>query len=133
VPWQLQYVFSGDLNYKGQQDIADLITSRTEYPFGNGTESLLTTFQAKETHNINESFSVNVGLSYQYANYQSSATGSLDDLVSASGGLTYHATERLDVAATYQYRRETLKNIGGDATDNMVTLGLVYRPRSWSL
>jgi len=133
VPWSLQYVFSGGLTYKGQQDKVDFETSRNDYPFGNGTDSLFTSFSITEQHNINASFAVNVGASYQTADYQSTANGSLDYLLTGTGGLTYHATERLDIAATYQYRRETLINTAGDAHDHLVTLGLVYRPQLWNL
>jgi len=132
-PWTLQYTFSGDLTYKTQQDQMDFAFSRNDYPFGNGTETLLTTVGVTEIHNINSSFAVNVGASYETGSYQTKTAGNLDDLISANTGLTYHATERLDIAATYQYRRETLINTNGNATDNTATLGLVWRPRPWNL
>jgi hypothetical protein len=133
VPWQLNYVFAADLGFKGQQDNTHFNAARNDYPFGNGTDSLLTTYSITETHDINPLFSVNVGASYQTATYQSTATGDLDYLLTGSGGLTYHATERLDIAATYQYRRETLISTPGNATDNMATLGVVYHPLAWHL
>src|SRR6185312_7261655 len=93
VPWSLQYVYASDLTFKGQQDTTDLATSRSNYPFGNGTESLLTTFSLSETHILNPNFSLTGNASYQSAHYQSSVSGDLQYLVSGSGGLTYHATE----------------------------------------
>jgi hypothetical protein len=132
-PWSLQYTFAGDLNFKGQQDTADLITSRTDYPFGNGTEALLTTYSVSDSHNLNELLALNVGVSYQTGSYQSSAAGDLNYLATGTGGLTFHATDRLDVVGTYQYRYETLNGISGNAQDNLFTIGVVYRPQPWTL
>ncbi len=132
-PWTLQYDFTGDLIFKGEQDKTDLAASRTNYPFASGVEALLTSVSINETHDLNQNFSLNFLGSYQTASYQASATGNLDDLATVGGGLTYHATDRLDVAASYQYRYETLTNLSANAQDHTVTLGLVYHPRAWTL
>jgi len=132
VPWTLQYVYAADIAFKGQQDTTHFTAARADYPFGNGTETLLSSYTLTEDHALNERFSLNATASYQYATYDSNAPGSLDDLMTGGGGMTYHATERLDVKAAYQYRRETLLSTAGEAQDHMVTLGLVYRPNAWS-
>lgn len=131
--WTLQYTFSGGIVFKGQQDIVDFGLSRAQYPFGNGTEALLTTFTIKEAHTLNPRLLLNLGGSYQSGTYQTAANGNLDSLISANSGLTFHATDHLDVTATYQYRYETLTGASGNAQDNTVTLGVVYRPQAWGL
>lgn len=132
-PWSAQYVFSTDITFTGEQDKADLAASRSEYPFGNGTESLLTNFTVSDSHSLNENFSLNAQINYEYADYQSTFTGNLQSLASASGGLTYHATDHLDVTGTYQYRYETLTGIDANIVDHSVNLGLVYHPKAWAL
>ena len=130
--WTLQYDFSGEIKFKGQEDQAGFVASRMDYPFANGAESLLTTLSLTETHDLNRNFSLNVGGSYQTATYQVTTPGDLEDLITGTGGITYHATERLDVAGNYQYRYETLTNTSGNAQDHVVTLGLVYHPKPWT-
>jgi hypothetical protein len=132
-PWTLQYDYSASIAFTGQQDTASFSTSQADYPFGYGTEALLTAFNVSEAHELNENFAFNVGSSYQYAHYQSSLNGALDSLLSGTGGLTYHATDRVDIVTSYQYRYETLTGSSGHADDHTVTLGLVYRPKAWAL
>jgi hypothetical protein len=132
-PWTTQYVFSGDIAFKGQQDQTDLSMTRNDYPFGNGTESLLTTLALSETHALNQNFSLTAGASYQTADYQASTPGDLQNLISGNGGVVYHATDLLDITAAYQFRYETLTNTSGSAQDHMVTFGLTYRPHAWTL
>jgi hypothetical protein len=132
-PWSLSYNFAGDLSYKGIQDVTELSASRNQYPFGNGTEALATIFSAKETHAINANFSFNAGGAYQTDTYQTSSPFSLDTLLTGNTGLTYHATERIDVTAAYRYRYETFTSTSGAAQDHAVTLGIAYRPQGWSL
>ncbi|MDP9128212.1 MAG: outer membrane beta-barrel protein [Pseudomonadota bacterium] len=131
--WTLNYIFSGDISFKGQQDVADLNASRAQYPFGNGSEALLTTVALTDIHQLNARLALNVGLSYQTGEYQASANGDLKSLLSANSGLTYHATDHVDVTATYQYRYETLNGVSGNAQDNAVTLGVSYHPKAWGL
>ena len=131
--WQTNYIFSGGLAFKGEQDDATVNATRSQYPFGNGTEALLTTLTAADTHAINRLFSVGGGLSYQSADYESAAIGNLKSLFAGTGNIAYHATDQIDVTAQYQYRRETLDGTGSDATENMATLSLTYHPKAWTL
>jgi hypothetical protein len=132
-PWSLDYIYSVDVSYKGIQDVTDFISSRSEYPFGNGTEALLTSTSLTETHILNPRFSLNFAASYLSGQYQLNTTGSLQSLWSGNVGLTYHATEHLDAAAAYQYRYENLTNTPGNAQDNIFTIGIVYHPKAWAL
>ena len=131
--WSLSYNFSGDLTYKGTVDTLDVTASRNEYPFGNGTEALSTIFGVTDKHNINDKFAVNGGLTYQTADYQSNTPLSLDTLAGGNAGLTYHATEHIDVNAAYQYRHETYTSTSATADDHLATLSLSYRPTEWGL
>jgi hypothetical protein len=132
-PWSLQYTYVADLAFKGIQDTTHFTASRADYPFGNGTESILSAYSITESHAINPLFSLNAAASYQSADYLASSPGNLQDLISGSGGVTWHATERLDITANYQFRYETLVSTSGSARDNLGTLSLTYRPQAWGL
>jgi len=131
--WTPEYVFNADVAFKGEQDKVDLVASRSEYPFGNGTEALLSTFSLADKHALNEKFSLNTSGSYESGTYQTSATGNLKAITTLDGGLAYHVTEHLDVAGTYQYRYETLVNVTKSIDDHSVNFGLVYHPQAWGL
>ncbi|HUY67841.1 MAG TPA: outer membrane beta-barrel protein [Alphaproteobacteria bacterium] len=132
-PWTTQLDYNAGLTFKGEQDTTGVLVSRNDFPFGNGTEALMTGFTLTETHELNKLIALQGGASYQFADYQSSFTGALETLAGGNGGLIYHATDRLDVDANYQYRRETLTGGAGHADDHTVTLGLVYRPKAWTM
>lgn len=132
-PWILDYIYSLDIGFKGQQDIADIVSSRSEYPFGDGTEALLTSLAVTESHALNPRFSLNAGVTYLSGTYQTTTNGSLQSALTGNAGLTYHATDHLDATAAYQYRYETLTNTSGNAEDNMFTVGVVYHPQAWGL
>lgn len=131
--WSLDYIYSVDIGFKGEQDTTDLIANRSEYPFGNGTESLLTSFSLTEIHLLNPRLSINFGAGYQSGTYQVDTSGSLQSYWNGSGGLTYHVTQHLDATTAYQYRYETLTNTSGNAQDHIFTLGIVYHPQAWAL
>lgn len=131
--WTWHYVFSGGLAFKGIQDLINLTAARAQAPYGNGTEALQTSFAATESHTLNPLVSLNVGANYLSSTYQDVTVGNLKDLTGGNVGLTYHATERLDCTATYQYRYETLTNENKTAQDNTVTVGLAYHPNVWTL
>jgi hypothetical protein len=123
----LQYDFSLGLTYKGRSDTFSLTGSRNEYPFGNGTEALLTRVLLAGTHDINSLFAVNAGGGYQYTDYQTVANGNLKNLTTGNLGLAYHVTRHLDVAASYQYRYETMLGRSQKAQDNTGIVNLTYR------
>jgi hypothetical protein len=132
-PWTLDYVYSVDVNFKGEEDTADFLSSRSEYPFGDGTEALLTSVSLTETHALNSRFSLNLSAGYESGSYQVSTAGSLQSYWSGSGGITYHALEHLDAVVNYEYRYENLTNVSGNAQDHLITFGLVYHPQAWAL
>lgn len=126
------YIFDADLNYKGQQNTADFIASRSQYPFSNGTDTLLTSFEAKGSHALNKSIEFNGDANYRFAKQPIGAgsTGiiSLDKEYGAGGGLTYHMLEHIDMTANYQYKNETLIGLPGTIQDHMVLVGLAFHP-----
>jgi hypothetical protein len=126
-PWTLQYDFSANVTYKGDRDAVDFNTSRNQFPFGNGTEGLLTRFSLADKHTLNESLALNVGASYQFADYQVSSAGNLDTLATGNLGLTYHLTNHFDASTSYQYRHETLTQSANSAQDHAAMLTLTYR------
>jgi hypothetical protein len=133
LPWKLQYDFAGNLNYTGLQDTIAAVASRSQYPFGNGTEAFLTQISLNETHGLNDLFSVGAGGSYQMADYQANSPSSIKTMATGTANLTYHITDEWDTTASYQYRYETLIGISATPRENMGMLNLVYRPKSWSL
>ena len=132
-PYTLDYVYSGDLSYKTIQDKTDLLATRNEYPFGNGTEALLSTYSLTEVHALNALFSLNAAGSYQSANYQTNTIGNLKSLYTLRGGVSYHITDKVDLTTSYQYRYENLTDTSANAHDNMITVGIVYHPEAWDL
>ena len=132
-PWNWDYTFSADLNFKGVLDDVKLSAQREQAPYGNGSDSLQSSYGLTGSHNLNQVFTVNYDASYITSDYQVTTPGSINNLTSAGGGLTYHATEHLDISATYEYRYETLTSGGGTATDHSALLTLSYRPKEWTL
>ena len=132
-PWTWAYTFSGGLAFKGEQDTINLSTARQQFPYGNGTEALQTSFSFSEAHALNNLFSLNFGASYISSTYQIGGAGNLKDLGSGNIGLAYHASERLDLTTAYQYRYETLTGESKTAQDNSITVSLAYHPNVWTL
>jgi hypothetical protein len=130
--WTPQYNFYGDLTYKAAQDQFTASASRAEYPFGNGTEALLTQVTLGDTHKVNELFSIGVNAGYQTASYQFEAPGDLNSLISGGGNVTYHVTPKLDLSTTYQYRYENLVGTTSSAEDNVVLVSLSFKPGAWT-
>jgi hypothetical protein len=122
------YIFSADLGYTGEQDTTHLVASRSQYPFANGTETLLTSFAATEVHTLNPDFALNLAGSYQLADDIPVSGINLDYQASASVGLTYHLYEHLDVTSSYQYKDESLTNVSSTIRENVVMFGLTYHP-----
>lgn len=126
--WKWKSVYSAGLDFKGENDLLNLTAKRDLQPYANGSESFLNTISVSDSHTINPLFSTNVGGSYQYSGIRNSTTNTLKSLKTANAGLSYHATERVDISATYQYREQTLTNTVGKQSDNQAMLTLVYRP-----
>lgn len=132
--WDWQYVFAANLAYQGEVDQMNFRATREQYPFGNGTQSLLTTFTATATHAISQSFALGLTASYQDATYQTTPDSiALRSLVSGGPNLTYRLTSRFDLSANYLYRRETLFNSDKTVQDHAATLNLLYHPPAWKL
>ncbi len=133
-PWTWGYVFAANLAFQGQVNRIVFLATREQYPFGNGTEPLLTTVSATGSHNISTEFTVGATASYQDATYQATTTGiGLKSLVTAGPHLVYHMTDRLDLTSSYLYRRETLINSGRTIEDHAAVMSLTFHPLAWRL
>src|SRR6185369_2667216 len=123
------YVFDTDLSFKGQQDTVDFIASRSQYPFANGTETLLTAFEVTEKHALNKNLLVNAAANYEFAKQPESITGvNLDREYGGRLGLTYHLTDHWDADTSYSYKNETLTGVSGDIDNNAILIGITYHP-----
>lgn len=131
--WAWQYVFSGGLTFKGIQDSAALTTNRVQSPYGNGTEALQTSVDLTDSHALNDRFSLDVDANYTTSSYQINTPGSVQNMIGGTGGATFHATKRIDLEASYQYRYETLTSNAGTARDNRVMLNFIYHPNIWTV
>ncbi len=131
--WKPQYVFSGGLTFKGQQDNINISASRSQSSYGNGADALQTSVSVSDTHQINPNISLIGGVSYLMAEYQRASSGDLEALADGHGGIVYHLTPTVDVTADYRYRYETLTNLTKTAQDSTFMIGFVYRPGAWSL
>ncbi|MDE2029136.1 MAG: hypothetical protein KGI97_01085 [Alphaproteobacteria bacterium] len=126
-PWGLQYDFLAALTYKGDRDTAALTASRNEYPFGNGTEAMLTSFEVKGSHELNDRFAFQGAASYRYTDYRFTGTGNLESMTEGKIGLAYHLTDHLDIVTSYRYRHETLTGLAQTAQDHAGLVTLAYR------
>lgn len=127
--WSWSSVYSANFAFKGEQDQLRLSSTRAQQSYSNGTDTLLTTFDFDGTRKINELFSVNVGLTYQFSDDEQSDSNRLDVLCSGKAGVTYHITEALGLTSSYRYKHETYTQADGAARQNIVRLGLTYRPQ----
>ena len=125
--WKAQYIFSGDLTFKGQRSVAELLASRAEYPFGNGSEALLTSLQANDTYKLNQVIALTVGAGYDLSDYQVTQTGDLKSDWTGNVGFTYAVNDQIDVKTLYQFKYETLENIQPHAEEHVITVSLKYR------
>lgn len=128
----LDYVFSATANYLDERDKFDFTATRARAPFGNGTESLVTTFQATERHHINKRLDVIGNAVYREADYESNQPGvNLDREYSAGAGIEYKVIDDVALTADYTYRNEKLTNTNGDVNQHIGMLGVKFEP-SWS-
>ena len=132
VPWKWQSTFNAGLAFQGLQDTINATASRAQVPYGNGTEALQTSLVASESHVLTKLFSANLSGTYLNATYQTDTSGSLKSEIIGKGGITYHATDHLDLTTSYQYRGETLTQNSAKIHDNSGMIQLVYKPKQWT-
>ncbi len=125
------YVFSGNATYTGDRDTVDLIATRAREPFGNGTDTLLTTVSLKEKHAINPKLSAKVNGTYQNADYESAPGVNLDSGWNAGAGLSYKLSDNVSLDTDYRYRNEKLTTINHRIDQHVVMLSINYQP-FWS-
>lgn len=127
--WSWNSVYAAGLKFKGEQDELRLSSKRAQQSYSNGTDYLLTTVSLDATRRINQLFSVNVGAGYQFSEDEQTTDNRLDSLYSGRAGLTYHFTESIGVTSSYSYKHETFTLRDSAAKQNIVRVGLTYRPR----
>ena len=125
---QTNYVFSGALTYKGQQDTATFLTSRNQQPFGNGNSALFTSFRIDETHHINEKLALTGSAAYRYGEYLNKVGVNLNKEISGSTGIAYGVLKKLDITGKYQYTHQTLTSINGAIKEHLFLVGIAYHP-----
>lgn len=121
------YIYAGKILYKGQQDVIDFTAIRAREPFGNGTETLLTTVRAKARHAINPKLGLTADAMYRTADYEAAPGINLDHGWNAGGGFNYRLREDLDLDVTYNFKRERLTTITNNVDEHTVMLGATYR------
>jgi len=126
--WQWSAIYAGDLSYKGDQDVTSLSATRANQPYANGTESLLTSLSARESHKLNPMLSLDLNASYQFADQPPDSESNLKALWDGSAGFSYAITERWAATASDEYRYETLTDGSGTAKENIAKIGLTFRP-----
>ena len=126
--WEWSTVFSGGLNFKGEQDVLDVTASREQQPYGNGTSSLLTALSFTENHAINQRYGIVIGGRYARAQQSATSSSTLKNQMSGNAGVVYHATQEVDVSALYRYREESYRGTSDKATDNSGMVNIQYRP-----
>lgn len=131
--WNLNYVYSANVTFEGEQNFARFSASQAQQPLANGQETLFTTVSVNGEHRINPLLSLNASASYQHASYQSVSDNSLESLLNGGAGAVYHATDQIDISASYRYKYETLTNTSATAQDNTVMVGVNYHPEHLDL
>ena len=125
---RLNYVFSASANFKGLRDIASITASRSQQQFGNGNSALLTAFDIKEAHSLNEKITLNGNANYSYTNYSSPLTINLDNQVKISGGIDYHLFQEVDLTSSYQYLNQKLTGTSDTIKEQILLIGIEYHP-----
>ncbi|MDD3370892.1 MAG: hypothetical protein PHE27_03595 [Alphaproteobacteria bacterium] len=131
--WSWNYVFDGGLTYRAEQDSIVLRAVRSQNANGNGQDALQTSVSLKGQHNVNPSFTLTYAANHRNSSYEVYSAGSSEVLSGGSVGLSYHATDCLDITTQYAYRYETFVAESTNAEDHAVTIGLAYHPVEWDL
>lgn len=125
------YVFSGGVIYKGDQDVFDFTATRAREPFGNGTETLLDTFAVNERHALNPLVTLKANAKYQQADYETLPGINLDYSYGAGAGVAYRLTPKAEISADYRYRREQLTTVTDNIDQHVMLISLSYEP-NWT-
>lgn len=125
--WENSLIYGGALRYAGLRHEISLSAVRSRQPYANGTESLLTTFEAKERYRANERLDIELEADYSFADETPVATSNLDTVWSGQAGLRYALGSRWSADASYRYRAEEVSNANGRADQQMVRVGITYK------
>ncbi|MDD3182177.1 MAG: hypothetical protein PHD48_05165 [Alphaproteobacteria bacterium] len=127
--WTWNSIYSANISFKGDQDLVRFSLSRAQQPYGNGSESLLTTLSLNGEKKVNQLFSVNGGGDYQFSGESQTESRQMDTQFSGKAGLVYHITETLGLTSSYMYKYESFMDDDSVVKQNIVRLGLTYRPQ----
>ena len=131
--WTWSSIFAGGLKFEGEQDLFNFRGNRSQQSYNNGTDTLLTSFSIDGLRKINSLFTLRGGLGYQFSDSENTTINRLDKKYTGSAGLTYNVTQTVGVTTSYNYRQETFTNNDKTARQNIVRLGVSYKPDSEGL
>ncbi len=123
--WKLYAVYAGSLVFKGLQDNISLSSQRTKQAFNYGAQYYMTTVSLSEARQMTPTFAVNMGATYQFADYSAYRGDAFDYRYNGNVGVRYDATRTLSLSAQYRYRLDSWTS-GNQAHENLGLLGLNY-------
>ncbi len=121
---RINYVFSAGAIFKGDQDNASFTASRSQQPFGNGSSSLLTSFDVSEAYSLNKKVTLNANSNYSFTDYSSQSGTNLDSQFRASGGVDYNPLDELGFTTKYQYTNQKLTGTSARVKEQLVLVGI---------
>ena len=123
-------IFSAALLYSNQKNSLNISATRSRRPFSNGTESVLTSLSVQDIYNFNERLSLDTNAKYQFNKLPDNSLGNLDTILSGETTLTYKKSKQWDITTSYKYRKQTLTGSDNEAEQNVIRVGLSYKPIS---
>ncbi len=125
--WSQNLIYGSTLRYDGLRSVTELSISRARQPYANGTESYLTSFDAKETYTVNPNLDFTLKGSYQTADQPAQSTNNLETAWNGGASLDYQIGPNWNINASYKYRQEKLTNHDDEAKQQIVRMGLTYQ------
>ncbi len=122
------YVFRGALAYSTAADTLTLSLSRAQEPYGNGSETLLSSVGVELRHGITPRWQALGEGKWMNAEYHAEPGVNLDHGYLLGAGTRYALTQAWAVDLHYRLRNDTLTQGAGEARAQQVLLGLNYAP-----
>lgn len=121
-------VFEASLTYEGQQHTLSLTGSRSQQPYVNGDEELLTSFTLRDSYKMNTLLTLSVAGSYYFGQEASRFDDNLKARWEAAPALIWRLMPEVDLTTGYKYRNETLYNRDGKADSHLARIGILWKP-----